>query len=98
MRDNLGDKLDPHNIAQNAARAATIDKDSAVDDSVAEIRKIRDLIKANFVADPKYAALGIPAAAANVRATATVPVATVDTSERMRHTINFTGALVTVQL
>jgi hypothetical protein len=60
--------------------------------AVAEVRKIRDLIKANSVTEPKYAALGIPQAVANVPTTATVPAATVDTSKPLQHTINFTDS------
>src|SRR6266545_7995062 len=92
VRDDLSDKLDAHNIAQDAARAATFDKDAAMADGVAAVRKIRDLIKANAVTDTKYTALGIPQAVANVPTTATVPVATVDTSKRLQHTINFTDS------
>jgi hypothetical protein len=58
VRDDLSDKLEAHNI-QDAARAATVDKDAAMADGVAEVRKIRDLIKANAVTETKYTALGI---------------------------------------
>jgi hypothetical protein len=92
VRDNFSDKLLAHNTAQDAARAARVDKDSGRVDGEEQVRTLRDLMKAHAVTDTKYAALGIPQAVANVPATATVPVATVDTSQRLRHTIKFTDS------
>lgn len=51
--------------------------------------KFRKLLDANGGAASKYAALGIPQAESVGPTTTTVPVATVDTSERLRHTIRW---------
>jgi hypothetical protein len=89
VRDELSDKLAAKDIAHAADLAATVDKDAALAAAVEQIRTIRDLLKAHGVSEPKYTALGIPAAGPSLPSTASVPVATVDTSKRLQQTINF---------
>lgn len=91
-RDDLADMLLAHTQAQEAAKAATISKDNAMFAVIELLRSIRELIKANNVADDKYAALGFPQAESGAPTTATVPIATIDNRERLRQTINFSDA------
>jgi hypothetical protein len=92
LRDDFADDLLLHNQQQDAARAQTIKKDASRAAADLKRRSIRDLIKAHGVSDSAFAALGIPVAESSAPATATVAVATIDTSERSRHTINFADA------
>jgi hypothetical protein len=91
-RDDFGDSLDEHNIAQDTARAKTINKDQKRDALDALIKQAIALTKANSVTDASFAALGVPSAVTVDTPSATVPVGKVDTSERLRHTVNFTDA------
>jgi hypothetical protein len=92
IRDAFANDLLLHNQQQDAARAQTIAKDASRTAADLELRRIRELIKAHGVSDANYAALGIPQAESLTPSTATVPVANVDTSERLQHTINFADA------
>jgi len=93
IRDDFSDKLLVHNQAQDAARAGTIAKNEVRDLVIVEIIvKFRKLLDANGVAADKKAALGIPATESAGPASSTVPVATVDTSERLRQTVRFLDA------
>lgn len=58
------------------------------------LRSLRDRVKAEGVADDKYAALGFPTSGpvGESVSNATVPVATVDTSKRLQHTIHWKDA------
>jgi hypothetical protein len=90
LRDDIEDKLGDHDTKQDASRAARIAKDDARALGEADVRKLRALMKANGVTDEKYTATGIPKPSLPTPpSNATVPVATVDTSERLRHTIHF---------
>jgi hypothetical protein len=85
LRDAFSTKLAAHTSAQAAAKAATADKAAARAALEKAVRDIRNLCKASGVEEAKMTALGIPAGSVTAPATATVPVATVDTSQRMRH-------------
>jgi hypothetical protein len=92
VRDTLSDKLDAKEVTRAADLAATVDKDLALAAAVEQIRLIRDLLKANAVSEPKYAALNIPVASSNLPTTASVPVGVVDTRNRLQHIISFTDS------
>jgi hypothetical protein len=95
MRDNYGDSILDADQKRDASKAATVTQNTNRDFILAELRRQRDLIKAHSVAEDKYAALGFPTGGPSGVAessNATVPVATVDTSERLRHTIHFKDA------
>jgi hypothetical protein len=83
--DTLRDAFDTKLAAHMAAKAATADKGSAREALEKAVRDIRNLCKASGVVEAKMTALGIPAGSVTAPKTATVPVATVDTSQRMRH-------------
>jgi hypothetical protein len=91
-RDDFSDGLDEHNIAQDNARAKTIAKDQKREALEVLIKQAVAIVKANSVADDKYAALGVPSSATVETPTASIPVGRVDTSERLRHTIDFRDA------
>lgn len=82
--------LTAHTAAQAAAKSATATKDASRDVLEAALRKLRNVAKAKGTADDKMAALGIPVASAPAPAATTRPTATVNTSERLRHTIDWT--------
>jgi hypothetical protein len=92
LRDDDADTLLTHTQTQEAAKAATIAKNDARAAAEAFVRQIRDLIRANNVPADKYAALGIPSAPESAPSSATVPIATIDTRNRLQHTINFADA------
>ena len=72
-----------------ASKAATQVKeaDRAVVES--QLRTLRNVAKAAGASDASMAALGIPSGSSKAPANATVPAATVNTSERMRHTLEW---------
>lgn len=94
MRDDFADKLLSHNQAQDAAKAATVAKNISRTPPTDKVLNIRDLTKANGVSEDKYTALGFPAspAAESLPPLATVPVGTVDTRNRLQHTLHFADA------
>jgi hypothetical protein len=81
--------LEAHTSAQAAAKAATADKAAARAALEKAVRDIRNLCKASGVEEAKMTALGIPSSSVASPATATIPVAVADTSQRMRHTIRW---------
>lgn len=88
LRDTYKDDLLLHVQQQDAAKAQTITKDASRQACELELRRIRDLIKAHGVSEANLAALGLPTSESQVP-NATVPIGSVDTSERLRHTIHF---------
>jgi len=90
LRDSFNDKVTASAAAQAAAKAATMDKHTKRSAVEKAIRDIRNMCKAGGVDETKMAALGIPTGSTGP--TPTVPVAVVDTSQRMRHTISWSDA------
>lgn len=83
--------LQAHVSAQAAARNATQTKDGERETLEQLLRSYLRIIKAvPGITDAQIAALGIPASSSTEPVqTATRPIATIDTSERLRHTIDF---------
>src|SRR5258706_9408131 len=90
IRDLLNDKLNTHQAAQAASKAARIDKDATRHDAEVMVRSFRNISKAGGVNEANMAALGIPVTDSTAPATATFPIGMIDTSHRMRHTISWT--------
>jgi hypothetical protein len=76
--------------AQAAARSATATKTASRKKVEDGLRKLRSRSKAHGTPDDKVASLGIPSSSSPSPATATRPDAKVSTSERLRHTIDWT--------
>jgi hypothetical protein len=91
-RDDFGDKLLNKEQTRTADQAATVAKDASRVFVEKRMRSFRDLTRANGVAADKEAALGMPAAESGAPSAATVPIATVDTSKRLQHRIDFLDA------
>ena len=89
LRDAFNDKITAQTAAQAAAKAATMDKQTKRSEVEKAVRDIRNICKAGGVDETKMLALGIPSGSVAAPPTATVPVAMVDTSERMRHKISW---------
>lgn len=81
-----------HVAAQAAARAATATKQSTRDALELAIRSIRNIAKAGGTKEAAMADLGIPSGSSAVPTNATVPAGSVNTSERLRHTLSWTDA------
>ena len=75
-----------------AAKAATATKEAARTPLVAALRTRRDMARASGATEAEMAALGLPSGGPPPPPTATIPMASVDTSERMRHTISWVDA------
>jgi len=90
-RDSFADKLTAHVAAVAQARAKRADKEAARVRAEALARSIRKICKAGGVADAHIASLGIPSTS-NGAPAATVPAGSVDTSQRLRHTIEWKDA------
>lgn len=86
-----------HIGAQTTAQSARENKDSVRDDIETALRPLVNVIQATpSVTDAQRQALGITVRSATrtaVGAPTTRPVATVDTSQRLRHTISFVNEL-----
>lgn len=93
-RKSYGDELTAHVTAQTEARAQRQVKDDRRDALERALRELARIAKAvPGITEAQLTALGIPAAgsaAGQTPSTATRPAANVDTSERFKHTINFT--------
>ena len=88
-RDGFGDGLTAHQAAQADAKAKRLSKDALRDVGEAIVRDIRNVSKAGGVTEAHLAALGIPASSEKAPSSATVPSVKVDTSARMRHTLEW---------
>jgi hypothetical protein len=84
--------LTAHVAAQAAAKSATATKDASREAVEAAIRSIRNIAKAFGTKQGDMAGLGIPASNGAAPSNATVPAGAVDTSVRLRHTIEWTDA------
>ncbi|MEQ1763968.1 MAG: hypothetical protein ABL984_12595, partial [Pyrinomonadaceae bacterium] len=58
----------------------------------ARVRDARLMAKAAKIPEGTYTQMGIPSGGGKAPTTATIPAASVDTSERLRHTISWTDA------
>jgi hypothetical protein len=89
-KDGFTDALTMHTAAQVQARSKTQAKDASRDMLEAAIRFLVKQARLNGSSDAELADLGVPLGGDSVLApTATRPVASVDTSQRFFHTINF---------
>ncbi len=75
-----------------ASKAATATKEGSRAPLVAALRTRRDMAKASGATEAQMAATALPFGGDKVPPTATVPAGSVDSSERLRHTINWTEA------
>jgi hypothetical protein len=93
-RDDMSDKLLTHNQTQAAGQAATTAKNAARKVMDDDKRQIRSLLKANNCAQDKMDALGFPSSggASGESTSATVPIAMVDWSQRLKHIIDWSDA------
>lgn len=78
--------------AATASKAATATKEASRAPLIAALRTRRDMAKAAGATESQMAATSLPFGGEKVPTSATVPVGTVDTSERLRHTISWTEA------
>jgi hypothetical protein len=89
--DTFRSSLDAHLVAQDAARAATLSKDDARAAAQSAAREIAQIIQTNpAVTDQQRASAGLPVhddSRTPVPPPTAVPVFTVDTGERWKHTI-----------
>lgn len=92
LRDAFQDRITAHVDAQATARSERVAKDAKRSEVEAAIREVRNIAKASGATEASMTALGIPKGGVPAPTTATVPLARVDTSERLKHTINFTDA------
>lgn len=94
MRDGYGDGILDADQKREASKAATVTQNTGRKTLLTELRRQRDILKAHGVPDDKYAALGFPSGGPSGESGSgvTVPIATVDTSKRLQHTINFADA------
>lgn len=94
---NWTDRVEVHTAAQAAAKAAREDKDAKRDDVEAAVRPLVNKIQATpTVTDVQRQSLGLTVRSTTrtaVGAPTTRPVATVDTGQRLRHTIAFVDEL-----
>lgn len=81
--------LTDHVAKQAAAKAATQAKDADRGKDEAQLRLLRNIAKANGTSEANMAALGIPTGSSNAPSTATFPAGSVNTSERLRHTLDW---------
>lgn len=93
----FNDKLNAHNLSQATALADTAAKEAARDDDPTGLetvlRKIRNKAKAGGTTPEHMAELGIPGSTgASLPTSVTVPAARIDTSERLRHRIDYFDA------
>lgn len=95
MRDNYGDSILDADQKREASKGATVTQNNNRKLLLAELRRQRDLLKANGCPEDKFAALGFPTGggpSGEGASSVTVPIATVDTSKRLQHTINWADA------
>jgi hypothetical protein len=90
--DTFKADLEAQKAARVAAKAATTKKNKSRAPLMAALRDRRDVAKAAKVAPAAFKMLGIPTSTVDRAPAATVPAGSVDTSERLRHTIHWTDA------
>ena len=74
------------------ARSTTEDKNAKRVELETQLRRVRSVAKSHDTPAAAMATLGIPPPSPTPPPTATVPLALIDTRERMKHTINWTDA------
>jgi hypothetical protein len=88
-RDDFDQELTLHVTKQAAAKSQRLTKDQMRSALEVFVRDARTLAKAAKTSEANIASMGIPSQSAAAPANATVPAASVDTRERLRHTISF---------
>jgi hypothetical protein len=88
-KDDFSAELTAHISAQAAAKAQTQAKDAGRGNLENKIRFIVSQAKLNGASDENLAGLGLPLDAQDAGVPATRPVCTIDTSQRLRHTLSF---------
>lgn len=91
-KDTFAASLTDHVAKQAAAKAATQVKEADRDQTEAMLRLLRNIARANGTSEANMAALGIPSSSGAAPSNATVPAGSVNTSERLRHTLEWTDA------
>jgi hypothetical protein len=89
---NFQNSLNAQSVAQAAAKSATETKNTDRDALETDLRRVRNVSKAHGTSAADLHTLGIPIGGPSLPTTATVPIASIDTRERMKHTINFHDA------
>ena len=92
-RDTFADDLTDIEDKRQQARAATTKKEGDRDTLEGLLRVFRDKAKAHGVSGDQMVSTGMPKGAAQLTPpSATIPVASVDTSRRLQHTIHWAEA------
>ncbi|MBK8467249.1 MAG: hypothetical protein IPL32_15635 [Chloracidobacterium sp.] len=89
FKNTFNTDLIAHVAAQAEAKSKTAAKEASRDNVEAQLRLLRNVAKAGGATDAAMAALGIPTGDASAPSNATVPAVTVNTSERLRHTLEW---------
>ncbi len=92
LKDTFDTSVTSQVAAEAAKKAATATKDADRIPLELAMRTRRDVAKAHGATEAQMAATALPFGGDKVPSNATVPVASVDTSERLRHTISWTEA------
>ena len=87
--NNFQDAVNAQAVAMAAAKSATESKNTNRDDVETKLRRVRSVAKAHGTPVADMNTLGIPPGTPTPPTNATVPIAIIDTRERMKHTINW---------
>lgn len=85
-------ELNQHIANQAAAKAQTIAKDNSRVALEALVRDARQMAKTAKISEANQRQMGIPSGSSPAPSSATVPAAAVNTSERLRHRLDWTDA------
>ena len=91
-KDNFDQELSIHIDRQTQAKAQTIKKDNQRSVLEGLIRDARQMAKAAKISEANMAQMGIPSSSSPAPSNVTVPAAAVNTSERLRHRLDWTDA------
>ena len=91
-RDNFDNDLTGHVAQQASAKAQTVKKNGSRDIIAGFVRDSNTSAKAAKASEADIALMGIPSSSQAAPANATVPLAMIDTSKRLHHTISFRDA------
>lgn len=92
IRDTFDTDLTAQIAALAASKASTATKEGSRSPLVNAMRGHRDTARASGATEAQMAATALPFGGDKVPPTATVPIGSVDTSQRLRHTISWTEA------
>ena len=92
LMDTFDNDVTAQVAAAAASKAATATKEGSRAPLVAAMRGHRDTAKASGATEAQMAATALPFGGEKVPPSATVPAGSVDTSQRLRHTISWTDA------